>query len=100
MHANHIEREINHELRTRYEQAGPPECRAERKPPFGSPERRIQLADLKEPDCGVVTGGPDREADIASCLTLALGPLDEPLETVNRRRRRRDEARHFLSCQQ
>ena len=100
MHANHIEREINHELRTGHEQAGTPERRAERKTPFGGPERRIQLPNLKQPHGRVVAVGHDREADISSRLALALRPLNEPLETFDGRRRRRDEARHFLGCQQ
>ena len=48
MHADHIEREINHQLRARDEQTGTPERRTERKTPFGRSERRIQLPNLKE----------------------------------------------------
>ena len=75
MNANHVEREINHQLRTRNEQAGAPECRAEREAPFGRSKRRIQLPNLEESHGRVIAIGHHREANVPSSLTLALRPL-------------------------
>ena len=38
----------------------------------------------------------DREADVVASGSLAMRPRDEPLEPFDRRRRRRNEARHFF----
>src|SRR5687767_15270015 len=96
MVANHIKCEINHQAGTRHKQAGPPEGGSKREAPLSSAERGIELPNLKQPDCIVITRRYNREAHIAPGLALALRPLDEALEPLDGRRRRRNESRHFL----
>ncbi len=66
------------------------------KPHSAVRETRLELPDLEDPDRGIHAVRHHAEADVVACRALAMRPRDEALEPVDRRRRRRNESRHFV----
>src|SRR6185503_3168139 len=97
---NRIERELENEFGRLLEESGPPERRPQCKAPFRIAEARLCLTHLDDADRGVEALQRHREADVGSGHPLSECPRDESLESLDRRRRRRDESRNFLGCQQ
>ena len=89
--AEHVEREIHHQLRAVHEHPRAPELRRQREAPLRRPERRLERAHLEDPDRRVRPVRHDREAHILPRLPLPNRPADEAPEALDRRRRRRDE---------
>src|SRR2546425_1070625 len=92
VHAERLERELDHQLGAVLEPAGAPERRSDREAPFGGREGRGELPDLEDPNRRVVTLQRHREARVSADATLPDRPRNEALEAFNRVRRRRDES--------
>ena len=78
----------------------PQNSEAMTKPHSAVSNRWIELPHLEEPDGRVVSIGHDRKTQISARLALALGPADEPFETLERHRRRRNKPRDLFRGQQ
>src|SRR5688572_26662131 len=97
MRADHAEREVEDEAGAFHEDPRAPVFRAHREAPLRRAEARLERAHLEDANRRVHPGGHDREARVAAGAALTMRPRDEALEAFDRSRRRRDEARHFLS---
>jgi hypothetical protein len=96
-HAERVEREFEHEFRGVLENSRSPERRANGESPLGRVQTRVQIAHLKDSDCGVESFHRHGKTHVLSRLPLPMRPGDEVLEPFDRRRRRRNEPRHFRS---
>src|SRR6059036_2499059 len=96
VHADGLEREVEHELGAVRERSRSPERRPNREAPLRGSPSRLDLPDLEDPDRGIHPVGHDGEAGVGSCRALPIRPHDEALEALDRRRRRRNEPRHFF----
>jgi len=97
MGTDRVEHEAEHERRAVREHARSPEGRADRKAPLRRRKVRIELADLEQPDRGVEPFQRDRETHQSALASLPLRPCNELLVALDRRGRRRHEARHFFA---
>src|SRR5436190_448937 len=79
--------------------AGAPELGADGEAPLRRVEARAEVAHLEDADGRVVALQRHGEARVLPGFALAVRPRDETLEPFDGRRRRRDEARHFLRRQ-
>src|SRR5262245_6276122 len=97
MHADRIEREISDEARALDEDSSTPELGSHDEAPFGNVENGIERAHLEQPDGVRHPTGHDAKAHVLALAPLTDRPFDESLESLHRRRWRRNETRHFLS---
>ena len=94
------EREFERELGAPNKQTRAPVWRAERESPFGRGEAIMGRTNLEQTHGDIVPGRHDRETHVQACCPLPIGPIDEPLEALHARRRRRNKARDFFGRQQ
>src|SRR5262245_4370936 len=91
--AKDIEREVDRERRAVEEQSPAPELLGEGEAPLGIAEVGLERADLEEADDFVGSTQRDTKGDVLTSRTLPVRPLDEALESLDARRRRRQELR-------
>src|SRR5580765_6899264 len=94
MNAEREEDELQNQLRTLGEDARAPERRPKREAPLCGLKIRFGLANLKHADRRVAPFQRDRVTDVLPA-PLPIRLLDEALEGIDARRRRRDKPRDF-----
>ena len=100
MRFGRAEHEIERQFGARGEHARTPERRSDGEAPFRGAEIALARSHLDDADRGVEAFECDGEAHVRSGDPLLERPRDEPLESFDGGRRRRDEARHLLAREQ